>query len=104
MNNSPIHSAKRLQSPLLESNVWTESARLCKLYPNAINMGQGFPNFAPADFIPKALAKAPLEGTMANQYARDFGKTEFVTTLADFYSPLFGFSLDPLTGIRSGTG
>jgi len=104
MDNSPIHSAKRLQSPLLESNVWTEAARLCKLYPNAVNMGQGFPNFPPEDYIPNALAKAPLKGTMANQYSRDFGKTEFVEALADFYSPLFGFSINPLANILVTTG
>ncbi len=63
----------------------------------AVNLGQGFPNFAAPDFV-KAAAQAAIAADL-NQYARSAGHPRLVQALAALYSPLFGRSLDPLNEI-----
>ena len=60
---------------------------------NAVNLGQGFPNFPAPDFI-KDAAQQAIAGDM-NQYARGAGQPRLVQALADVYSPLFRRELDP---------
>ena len=47
--------AERLEYPELGSNVWTEFAQLANEY-NSINLGQGFPSFAPPEHVTKGKA------------------------------------------------
>lgn len=68
----------------------------------AVNLGQGFPNFAAPDFV-KAAAQQAIAADL-NQYARSAGHPRLVNALAAAYSPLFGRSLDPLTEIVVTTG
>jgi len=63
----------------------------------AVNLGQGFPNFAAPDFV-KAAAQAAVAADI-NQYARSAGHPRLVQALATTYSPLFGHALDPLAEI-----
>ena len=63
----------------------------------AVNLGQGFPNFAAPDFV-KAAAQAAIAADM-NQYARSAGHPRLVQALAATYSPLFGHTLDPMAEI-----
>ena len=64
---------------------------------DAVNLGQGFPNFPAPDFIKEAAATA-ITGDL-NQYARAAGHPRLVNALAQSYSPLFGRELDPLREI-----
>jgi len=63
----------------------------------AVNLGQGFPNFAAPDFV-KAAAQQAIAADL-NQYARSAGHPRLVKALAQVYSPLFGRTLDPMTEI-----
>ena len=63
----------------------------------AVNLGQGFPNFAAPDFV-KAAAQQAIAADL-NQYARSAGHPRLVQALAQVYSPLFGRTLDPMTEI-----
>ncbi|MEJ5247216.1 aminotransferase class I/II-fold pyridoxal phosphate-dependent enzyme [Caldilinea sp.] len=63
----------------------------------AVNLGQGFPNFAAPDFV-KEAAVAAIAADL-NQYARSAGHPRLVQALAQTYSPLFGRTLDPMTEI-----
>ena len=63
----------------------------------AVNLGQGFPNFAAPDFV-KAAAQAAIAADL-NQYARSAGQPRLVQALAATYSPLFGRTIDPLAEI-----
>ncbi len=63
----------------------------------AVNLGQGFPNFAAPDFV-KAAAQAAIAADL-NQYARSAGHPRLVQALSATYSPLFGRMLDPMTEI-----
>ena len=61
---------------------------------DAVNLGQGFPNFPAPDFIKQAAIRAI--DTDLNQYARAAGHPRLVAALSQIYSPLFGRELDPL--------
>ncbi|GIK76213.1 MAG: aminotransferase [Chloroflexota bacterium] len=63
----------------------------------AVNLGQGFPNFAAPDFV-KDAACAAIAADL-NQYARSAGHPRLVQALAQVYSPLFDRPLDPLREI-----
>jgi kynurenine--oxoglutarate transaminase/cysteine-S-conjugate beta-lyase/glutamine--phenylpyruvate transaminase len=60
----------------------------------AVNLGQGFPNFAAPAFV-KEAARAAIAADL-NQYARSAGHPRLVQALAATYGPLFGRALDPL--------
>jgi len=64
---------------------------------NAVNLGQGFPDFPAPDFIKEAAQQAIAADL--NQYARSAGQPNLVQALADLYGSLFGRELDPLTHI-----
>lgn len=64
---------------------------------NAVNLGQGFPNFAAPDFV-KEAARQAIDADL-NQYARSMGHPRLVNALAQVYSPLFGRDLDPMQEI-----
>lgn len=69
---------------------------------NAVNLGQGFPNFPAPDFV-KAAAQEAI-GADLNQYARSAGQIRLVGALAQIYGPLFGRELNPMTEIVITTG
>lgn len=72
------------------------------LETGAINLGQGFPNFAAPDFIKAAAGKA-IDDDL-NQYTRSGGHPRLVQALSDMYSPLFGRTLDPMTEVITTVG
>lgn len=71
--------------------VWHEFTPLAVRY-EAINLGQGAPDWQPEDFCIQAAQEA-LAMT-ENQYARSGGHPLLCQTLAEHYSPLFGRDLD----------
>jgi N-succinyldiaminopimelate aminotransferase len=83
------------------TTVFTEYSALALQY-NAVNLGQGFPNFPAPDFIKRA-AQAAIDADL-NQYARGAGQMRLVNALAQTYGPLFGRELDPLREIVVTTG
>jgi aspartate/methionine/tyrosine aminotransferase len=78
------------------TTVFTEFTALA-LQHNAVNLGQGFPNFPAPDFV-KTAAQQAIAGDL-NQYARAAGHPRLVRALAAVYGPLLGRELDPLTEI-----
>ncbi|MEX1018537.1 MAG: aminotransferase class I/II-fold pyridoxal phosphate-dependent enzyme [Litorilinea sp.] len=69
---------------------------------DAVNLGQGFPNFPAPDFV-KDAACAAIQADL-NQYARSAGHPRLVNALAQVYSPLFGRELDPMSEIVATVG
>jgi aspartate/methionine/tyrosine aminotransferase len=78
------------------TTVFTEFSAMALQY-NAVNLGQGFPNFPAPDFI-KSAAKDAIDANI-NQYARGAGQLRLVNALSQTYSPLFGRELDPMREI-----
>lgn len=64
---------------------------------NAINLSQGFPDFAPPAELTRALAQAAAHGP--HQYAVTYGAADFRRALAAKQSAAYGFEVDPDTDI-----
>jgi aspartate/methionine/tyrosine aminotransferase len=104
-NNSNVLSS-RLEG-LDRSTVWQEFSPLALEY-NAMNLGQGFPDWNPPDFTIDAMQKAtnPKYGRNANQYARSYAHMPLATVLAEEYSQRWNLqeTIDPATQIATGSG
>lgn len=63
---------------------------------NPVNLGQGFPDFAPPSHVTSALAQATTSTTNVNlnQYTRGFGHPRLVKALSQLYSKLIGRNID----------
>lgn len=90
----PFRPAARVQS--FGHTVFAEYTALA-IEHNAVNLGQGFPNFAAPDFV-KDAAQQAIANDM-NQYTRSAGHLRLVQALSQVYSPLFHRTLDPMTEI-----
>jgi aspartate/methionine/tyrosine aminotransferase len=65
---------------------------------DAINLGQGFPNWDGADFV-KEAARRSLEEGGSDQYPPSHGVPALRQAIAVRYGPLLGRSLDPATEV-----
>ena len=91
--------AQRVQG--FGESVFAEFTALA-LETGAINLGQGFPNFAAPDFIKQAAQDAIAADL--NQYTRSGGHPRLVEALSQVYSPIYGRALDPMTEIVTTVG
>jgi aspartate/methionine/tyrosine aminotransferase len=91
--------AKRLQ-PFGET-VFTEISRLA-LEHDAIDLGQGYPNFDGPDFAKQAAVAAIEAGH--GQYARSSGLVALVTSLAETWQRRTGLVADPITEVTVTSG
>uniref|UniRef100_A0A8C2UJQ9 Kynurenine aminotransferase 1 n=1 Tax=Chinchilla lanigera TaxID=34839 RepID=A0A8C2UJQ9_CHILA len=94
--------AKQLQARRLEGtehNPWVEYIKLANEYKDAVNLGQGFPNFPPPDFAVEAFQHAVTGDYMLNQYTMAFGHPPLTKVLASFFGKLLGQELDPLANV-----
>lgn len=78
---SSVPCAKRIQG--FGGNIWTELTDLANKY-QAVNLGQGFPDFEAPDWIHEAAVKRIKTGP--NQYARATGDPVLIEALIDLYS------------------
>src|SRR3954462_3379568 len=92
--STPFLPAQRVRG--FGVTVFAEFSALA-LQHNAVNLGQGFPNFPAPDFV-KAAAQQAI-GADVNQYARSAGHPRLIKALANVYSPLFQRELNPMTEI-----
>lgn len=82
--------------------IFTEMTQLA-LEHDAINLGQGFPNWDGADFVKEAAAKSMEDGGH-DQYPPSPGIVPLRGAIASRYGPLFGRELDPISEITVTTG
>lgn len=83
--------AKRVQG--MQDSVWVEFIQLAQ-ETKPVNLGQGFPDFPPPEFVVKALQEA-ASGNALHQYTRGYGHLRLVNALAKMYSGLTGRQIDP---------
>ncbi|XP_042334895.1 kynurenine--oxoglutarate transaminase 1 isoform X2 [Sceloporus undulatus] len=95
-------SKKTLQARRLEgtdANIWVKFVTLTAAH-KAVNLGQGFPNFPPPDFVKDAFVEAVgRKDTLMHQYTRAFGHPRLVAVLARLFGKLLGRELDPETNV-----
>eukprot|EP00008_Paramoeba_atlantica_P008191 CAMPEP_0201476176 /NCGR_PEP_ID=MMETSP0151_2-20130828/1446_1 /ASSEMBLY_ACC=CAM_ASM_000257 /TAXON_ID=200890 /ORGANISM="Paramoeba atlantica, Strain 621/1 / CCAP 1560/9" /LENGTH=426 /DNA_ID=CAMNT_0047856469 /DNA_START=163 /DNA_END=1443 /DNA_ORIENTATION=- len=81
--------------------VWEEFSPLAIKY-NAINLGQGFPNFSGPQWVMDRAKEAIDEGQ--NQYSRPAGDISLVNAISELYSPHYNRKLDPMKEIVTTNG
>ncbi|CAE1177554.1 CCBL [Acanthosepion pharaonis] len=82
-----------------EKNVWVEFSKLAADY-NAVNLGQGFPDYKPPTFVTEAMKEAANSSNhLLHQYARGFGHQRLCEALSKIYSPIMGQSINPMKDI-----
>ncbi|KAM8996458.1 uncharacterized protein PRD47_013194 [Ara ararauna] len=97
----PVQS-RRLEG--VDKNIWVEFVKLAATY-STVNLGQGFPDFPPPDFLKEALVTALSgENHMLHQYTRAFGHPPLVKILAQLFEKLLGQDLDPMTNVMVTVG
>ncbi|NXF87902.1 KAT1 transaminase, partial [Eubucco bourcierii] len=94
--------AQRLEG--IDKNIWVEFVNLAATY-SKVNLGQGFPDFPPPDFLKEAFVRAVSGQSQAlHQYTRAFGHPPLVKVLAQFFGKLLGRDLDPMTNVMVTVG
>ena len=83
------------------TSIFTEMSRLAAEH-QAVNLGQGFPDFPGPDFL-KAAAKAAIDGDR-NQYARMAGEPALVRAIAADFERRHGLAYDPLEEVTVHAG
>lgn len=91
--------AARLQ-PFGETIFTTITALAAK--NDAINLGQGFPNFDGPSFVKDAAAEAISRGE--NQYPRSFGVPTLVRAIGDRFTTDTGIEVDPMSHVTVTSG
>ena len=104
-----VRSLSSLLSPRLEGldkpTVWQEFSPLANEY-GAVNLGQGFPDWDPPEFVIDAMKKSvtPSLGRHANQYARSYAHMPLAQVLAEDYTERWGIPIDPVTQVATAVG
>ncbi|XP_006918099.1 kynurenine--oxoglutarate transaminase 1 isoform X1 [Pteropus alecto] len=93
--------AKRVQARRLDGinqNPWVEFIELASKN-DVVNLGQGFPNYPPPDFVVEAFQHAISGDFMLYQYTKAFGYPPLTEILASFFGKLLGQEIDPLKNV-----
>ena len=93
----PFVPAARLQGSD-KPTVWGEFGALA-VETGATNLGQGFPDWQPPDFVVEEVQKALREGY--HQYTRPAGHPQLVEVLAQRYSKHLGRTIDPMSELAT---
>lgn len=64
-----------------------------------VNLGQGFPDYAPPSYVTKALSDVANGNHLMNQYTRGFGHPRLVQAIAKLYSQFIGREINPNTEV-----
>ncbi|XP_010141919.1 PREDICTED: LOW QUALITY PROTEIN: kynurenine--oxoglutarate transaminase 1 [Buceros rhinoceros silvestris] len=95
--------ARRLEGT--DKNIWVEFVKLATTY-STVNLGQGFPDFPPPDFLTEAFMRALSgENHMLHQYTRGFGHPPLVKDEGDeviIIEPFFD-CYEPMVKMAGGT-
>lgn len=103
MASGKLKAADHLKG--LEGSVWVEFGKLAT-ETKAINLGQGFPDFAPPNSVTQALTEiiAPGSNPLMSQYTRSYGHARLVNAIAALYSKFMGREVDPMNGVLVSVG
>ncbi|KAK3771364.1 hypothetical protein RRG08_050415 [Elysia crispata] len=94
--------AKKLHGT--EKNVWVDISKMAVAH-NAINLGQGFPDFMAPDHVVEKIKEAVADHNPSiHQYARSSGLPRLVQALSKLYTPHLGRAVDPLTEVLVNVG
>ncbi|KAK7351130.1 hypothetical protein VNO77_10351 [Canavalia gladiata] len=95
----PLQVAKRLEK--FQTTIFTQMSLLA-IKHEALNLGQGFPNFDGPEFVKEAAIQAIRDGK--NQYARGNGVADLNIAIADRFKKDTGLVVDPEKEVTVTTG
>ena len=95
-----VDLAHRLDG-LNQPTVWHEFSPLAVQH-DAINLGQGFPDWEPPEFCITAMEEAIRSGH--NQYARSYAHLPLAKVLADIYSRRWNRTVDAASQVATAVG
>lgn len=103
-SSKTIELANRLAG-LDKPTVWHEFSPLAQKH-GAINLGQGFPDWDPPQFVQQAMIEAvdPAFGRHANQYARSMAHMPLAKVLAEDYGERWNLEIDPTNQVATAVG
>jgi aspartate/methionine/tyrosine aminotransferase len=78
--------------------IWSKSGRLA-LTQGCANLGQGFPDWNPPEFIFESFNKHLNNPQTNHQYTRAYGTPKLIEAISDTYSEVFKRKINPLTEI-----
>jgi aspartate/methionine/tyrosine aminotransferase len=85
-------------TPFENTTIWYKYSRLA-LTTGSVNLGQGFPDWAPPEFFIESLSKNFNNPNVNHQYTRSFGSIPLCEAVARTYSKPFGRTLDPMNEV-----
>ncbi|TDL29711.1 PLP-dependent transferase [Rickenella mellea] len=85
-------SSRLKEGRALAQDVWS-IYNAANLPADCINLGQGYMNFAPPQWV-KDAAEEALQTVAANHYSHPKGRLRLREAISNFYSPAFGKNLD----------
>ena len=95
-----VQVAKRLEK--FKTTIFTQISILATKH-QAINLGQGFPNFDGPEFVKKAAIEAIQDGGK-NQYARSFGIPQLNAAIAESFKKESNITVNPETEVTVTSG
>ncbi|MFT6632677.1 MAG: kynurenine--oxoglutarate transaminase/cysteine-S-conjugate beta-lyase [Bacteriovoracaceae bacterium] len=93
MNISSANRIKSFEAP----SVWLEFSPLAQA-TNSINLGQGFPDWAPPSFL-QNMAIESIQGVEYSTYARSAGHLNLTKSISKNYSEQLNKDINPLTDV-----
>jgi aspartate/methionine/tyrosine aminotransferase len=82
-------------------SVFSEMTLLARKH-DAVNLGQGFPDFPGPDFVKQVAIEAIRDDH--NQYAVSFGEPALREAIAETWNGMYGFTADPATDVTVTSG
>lgn len=86
-----------------KSTIWLKFSKLA-METQSVNLGQGFPDWKPPQFLLDSLVKNIQNPSSNHQYTRAAGALRLVEALAKTYSPRFKREIDPMKEILVSNG
>jgi len=86
-------------NPIGDKNIWVEYTGLAREY-NAVNLGQGFPDYQSATFLNQKVKETLEESNdLIYQYTRSQGHLPLVNAIGKTYTKLMGREIDPINEV-----
>ncbi len=83
--------------------IWYKYSRLAAI-TKSVNLGQGFPNWSPPQFLLDNLSKAVSSETANHQYNRTYGNIKLCQEVSKKYSPTFKRTINAMDEVLVGGG
>lgn len=100
---STVNSITQKISGFETPTIWYKFTRLA-INTNSVNLGQGFPDWAPPEFVLENIKKHVNSPTANHQYTRSFGNLNLCQAIASKYSDIFKRKIDPVNEVLVSNG